>query len=290
MAKSDDFRVSKRTFIKSTVGIGGLAAASGVLAAAASPRQAFGQLLEAGIREDSALAKVKKDRVLRVGYSQTLPWFQRDPKTGNLEGIYWEVCERLGKELEVKVQYQEVSWANSTVGLRKGDYEIFGSSLFYTIPRALVASYVGPLWRKGRLVVTHKDWADRFKGPADFNRPDVTFSVIGGTSEEDWVKNTFPKAQILASTGQLAVALEPVRTKRAQLFASGDLDAILYAKRNPWAHVIDKDHPIGLTPNTWAIRYGDPEWKSFLDFWGNHLVTSGYMQEIYDKYVEKMLG
>ena len=103
MSTSDGFRVSKRTFIKSTVGIGGLAA-GGVLAAAASPRQAFGQLLEAGIREDSALAKVKKDRVLRVGYSQTLPWFQRDPKTGNLDGIYWEACERLGKELEVKVQ------------------------------------------------------------------------------------------------------------------------------------------------------------------------------------------
>ena len=276
--------------MKSAVGVAGLAAGGGLLSATGTPREALAQLLETGIREASVLAKVKKEGVLRVGYSQTLPWFQRDPRTGQLDGIYWEACERLVKELEVKAQYQEVSWANATVGLRKGDYDLFGSSLFYTIPRALVANYVGPMWRKGRLVVTHKDWAERFKGPDDFNRPDVIFSVIGGTSEEDWIKKTFPKAQILASTGQIAVALEPVRTKRAQLFAAGDLDAILYARRNPWAHVIDKDKPIGLTPNTWAVRYGDPEWKDFLDFWGEHLLTSGYMQEQYDKYVAKMLA
>lgn len=284
---SKAFNPSKRTLIKSAMGIAGLAGGS-VLAG--SPRTAAAQLLESGIREGSVLAKVKKEGVLRVGYSQTLPWFQRDARTGQLEGIYWEACERLAKELEVKVQYQEVSWANATVGLRKGDFDLFGSSLFYTVPRALVANYVGPMWRKGRLVVTHRDWAERFKGPDDFNHADVIFSVIGGTSEEDWIKKTFPKAQILASTGQIAVALEPVRTKRAHLFAAGDLDAILYARRNPWAHVIDKDKPIGLTPNTWAIRYGDPEWKDFLDFWGGHMLTSGAMQELYDKYVAKMLA
>ncbi len=290
MSRSKAFSDSKRTLIKSAMGMAGLAAAGGVVSAAATPRTAFAQLLEAGIREDSMLAKVRKQGVLRVGYSQTLPWFQKDAKTGQLDGIYWEVCERLAKELEVKPQYQEVSWANSTVGLRKGDFDIFGSSLFYTTPRALVASFVGPMWRKGRLVVTHKEWAERFRGPDDFNRADVTFSLIGGTSEEDWVKKTFPKAQILASTGQIAVALEPVRTKRAQLFAAGDLDALLYAKRNSWAHVINPDKPIGMTPNTWAIRYGDPEWKDFLDFWGEHLLTSGAMQELYDKYVQKMLA
>jgi polar amino acid transport system substrate-binding protein len=290
MSGSREFSDSKRTLIKSAVGIAGLAAAGGVVAAAGTPREAFAQLLEAGIREDSMLAKVKKQGVLRVGYSQTLPWFQRDAKTGQLDGIYWEVSERLAKDLEVKTQYQEVSWANSTVSLRKGDFDVFGSSLFYTTPRALVVNYVGPMWRKGRLVVTHKDWAERFKGPDDFNRADVIFSVIGGTSEEDWIKKSFPKAQILASTGQIAIALEPVRTKRAQLFAAGDLDALLYAKRNAWAHVINPDKPIGMTPNTWAIRYGDPEWKDFLDFWGGHMLTSGTMQELYDKYVHKMLA
>ena len=90
-------------------------------------------MLETGIREDSALAKIKKEGVMRVGFSQTGPWFYRDAKTGELGGIYKDAVERLAKELEVKVDWKEVTFANSTIGLRRGDYDLYGSSLTYTI-------------------------------------------------------------------------------------------------------------------------------------------------------------
>ena len=63
---------------------------------------------------------------------------------------------------------------------------------------------------------------------------------------------------------------EPVRAKKADVWMSGDSDVLLFAKRNPWAHVFDPDKPIDKRPNTWAVRYGDPEWKHFLDFWRVH--------------------
>ncbi len=43
--------------------------------------------------------------------------------------------------------------------------------------------------------------------------------------------------------------------------------------------VLDPDNSIGLTANTWAILYGDPAWKHFLDFWAQHVVNNGFMQE-----------
>jgi hypothetical protein len=52
--------------MKSAMGVAGLVA-GGIGASAITPRAAFAQLLEAGIREDSMLAKVKKQGVLRVG-------------------------------------------------------------------------------------------------------------------------------------------------------------------------------------------------------------------------------
>src|SRR3954447_3543992 len=39
-------------------------------------------MLETGVRDDSVLAKVRKESVLRVGYAQTGPWFYKDAKTG----------------------------------------------------------------------------------------------------------------------------------------------------------------------------------------------------------------
>jgi ABC-type amino acid transport substrate-binding protein len=280
---------SKRSAMKLALGVGGAAAATGLLANAGGIREAHAQMLESGIDSKSVLANLKKEGKLRVGYSQTVPWFQKSAKTGELTGIYYDVAQKLAAALEVEAEFQEVSWADSTVALRKGDFDVFGSSLFYTMPRALVVNYVGPMWHKGRLVLTHKDNADRFKSPADFNSADVTFSVNVGSAEENWVKSTYPDANIVTTSGNITLSAEPVRAKKADLWATGDLDAMLFARKNAsWAHIIQPETPIGLTANTWAIRYGDTAWKFFLDMWADHVMTSGYMQERYDHYLGEL--
>jgi len=283
-------KMSKRDFMKTMVGIGGVGVAANLIASAGSVKEAHAQILQSGISPDSVLAKIKKEGKLRLGYAQTPPWFQRDAKTNKLGGIYFDVAEKLAREIEVKLEWQEVAWANATIALRKRDFDVFASSLFYTMPRALVANYVGPLWRKGRLVLTHKEFAHRFKSAADFNSPDVIFSVNLGTAEENWVKVTYPKAKIITTSGQITLSAEPVRTKRAHLWAAGEEDCRLMAKRNSaWAVLVDGEHPIGLNPNTWAIRYGDPAWKQFLDFWTTTMFASGFVKERYDFWINKMI-
>jgi polar amino acid transport system substrate-binding protein len=283
-----DGRVSKRGFMKTALGLGGLA--TGAALGGGWLREAHAQLLESGIDPKSALARVKKDATLKVGYSQTPAWFYKDAKSNKLVGIYYDVAENFAKELEVKLDYQEVSWANATVGLRKGDFDVFVSSLFYTIPRALVVNYVAPMWHKGHLAIAHKDNAGRFKSAADFNKPDVTFSITVGTREEHVLKMLFPKAKIITTTGQIALSAEPVRTKKADLVVMGDLDILAFAAKNSWAHVVDEANPFGRGANTWAVRHGDPAWKFFLDMWADNMVESGFMQERFNYYKELLVG
>jgi ABC-type amino acid transport substrate-binding protein len=282
---NDHVNDGKRDFLRTAAVLG---AASGVLGAAITPREAMAQMLETGIRDDSSLAKVRKDGVLRVGYSQTGPWFYKDAKTGELGGIYKDAVERLAKEMEVKVEWKEVTFQNSTVGLRRNDYDLYGSSLTYTLARALVVDYVGPLWAKGSLVMVHKDNAGRFKTLADFNDPKVTFSVVAGGSEEPRIPVLFPKAKLITTAGQVVLAAEPVRAKKAEVWMSGDSDVLLFAKRNNWAHVFDPGTPIDKRPNTWAVRYGDSEWKHFLDFWATFMVVNGEMDRLFKHHMEKL--
>jgi ABC-type amino acid transport substrate-binding protein len=282
---------NKRGFLRGAATLG---AASGVLAAAGAamtPRAALAQVLETGVREDSTLTKIRKEGVLRVGYAQTGPWFYKDAKTGELGGIYKDVVDRLCRELEIKPDYKEVTWANSTVGLRRGDYDLFGSSLTYTIQRALVVNYIGPLYSKGSLLMIHKDNVGKFKTAADFNAPNVTFSVVAGGSEEPRIPILWPKAKLITTTGQVVLGAEPVRAKKADVWISGDVDVILLAKRNAdWAHVIDPGNPLDRRPNTLAIRYGDPEWKSFMDFYGRYLTINGEVERLLKHHVEKLGG
>lgn len=276
----------KRDFLKGAAMLG---AASGLVAAGAPPREALAQVLETGIRPDSVLAKIRKDGVLRVGYSQTGPWFYKDARTGDLGGIYKDVCDRLAKEIEIKLEYKEVTFANATVGLRRGDYDLYGSSLTYTMARALTVDYIGPLYSKGSLLLIHKDNAGRLKTAADLNDPGVTISVTAGASEEARIPVLWPKAKVVTTTGQVTLGAEPVRAKRADAWMSGDSDVLLFAKRNAnWAMVIEPDKPIDKRPNTWAVRYGDPEWKNFLDFWGAFVVVNGEMDRLFAHHMEKL--
>lgn len=282
---NDDVNDGKRDFLRTAAVLG---VASGVLGAATSPREAMAQMLETGIREDSSLAKVRKEGVMRVGYSQTGPWFYKDAKTGELGGIYKDAVDRLAKEMEVKVEWKEVTFQNSTVGLRRNDYDLYGSSLTYTLARALVVDYVGPLWAKGSLLMVHKDNAGRFKKPSDFNDPKVTFSVVAGGSEEPRIPVLFPNAKLITTAGQVVLAAEPIRAKKADVWMSGDSDVLLFAKRNNWAYVFDPSSPIDKRPNTWAVRYGDSEWKHFLDFWATFMVVNGEMDRLFKLHMEKL--
>ena len=281
---SDRRRNSKRDFLKGAALVGAAAGFAGAM----TPREALAQMLETGIREDSALAKIKKEGVMRVGFSQTGPWFYRDAKSGELGGIYTDAVERLAKELEVKVDWKEVTFANSTIGLRRGDYDLYGSSLTYTIPRALTVNYVGPLWSKGSLLLIHKDNAGRLKTAADVNDPSVRVSVTAGASEEGRIPVLWPKAKVVTTTGQVTLGAEPVRAKKAEVWMSGDSDVILFSKRNPWSAVIEPEKPIDKRPNTWAVRYGDPEWKQFLDMWATFLTVNGEMERLFKHHMEKL--
>jgi len=267
----------------------GVVAAGAIASLAVTPRPAMAQLLDSGIDPKSVLAKVKKGDALQVGYAQTPLWFFKDAKTGELRGVYKELVDMLASDLEMTVNWQEVSFANSTVGLRRGDFDLFGASGVYTIPRALVANFIGPLWSKGSLAIVRVEDAGKYKTTADLNSPDVTFSVSAGASEEQRMPQLFPKAKFISVTGQQAMAAEPVRTGRATVFVTGDSDALVLAKRNAnWAHIVDPAHPFDKRPNTWLIRHGDPEWKNFLDFWATYITGNGTVQRLYDKYLQEL--
>jgi polar amino acid transport system substrate-binding protein len=268
---------------------GAALAGAGIAATTGGIREAMAQVLESGIDPKSVLAKVKKGETLKIGYGQQALWFYKDPKTNEFRGVYKELCDALGRDLEMKVEYQEVVMANSTVALRKGDYDLFGSSAVYTVPRALAVNYVGPLWSKGSLAMIHKDNASKFKTAADLNSPDVTFSVNAGSSEESRLPQLFPKAKFIATAGQVAMAAEPVRTGRATVFVTGDSDALVLAKRNAsWAHLIDRENPFDKRPNTWMVRHGDEPWKNFLDMWATFQTVNGETQRLYDKYLAEL--
>ena len=276
---------SKRGFIRDAALLGGMASAFG---AAIAPQSAFAQTLERGISKDSTLAKILAAGVMRVGYAQTGPFFYKNAKTGELGGIYFDCATELAKQMGIKVEFKEVTFQNATVGLRRDDYDVFGSALTYTIARALVVDYIGPLYEIGSLLMVHKDNASKFKTLEDFNKPSVTFSVVSGGSEEPRIPILFPQAKLITTAGQAELGAEPVRAKKADVWMSSQVAVLLLAKRAGWAVAFEPQHPLDKRPSSWAVRYGDLEWKNFLDFWAGFMRTNGEMDRLLKLHVDKL--
>jgi polar amino acid transport system substrate-binding protein len=256
------------------------------------PGVAVAQEGDGGLDPNSVLSKTRKAGTLRMGYAQTAPWFYKDAKIGALQGIYFDVAEEMCKLLQVKSEYQETTFADSTLALRRGDYDVFVSSLTYTVPRATTVAFpTPPLWQRGSLALIHKDNVGRFKTMEDLNSSDVTIAVNTGTSAEAQQRRLFPKSKVLATTGQILTATEPVRTKRADAWLNGENDVVVFARKNAsWAAVLDEEHPFDKAPNTWAIRYGDPAWESFISGFCNYMITQGFVKQRYDYYMNQMLN
>ncbi len=276
---------NKRKFLKGAAVLGGVASALG---AAITPKAAFAQTLESGINKDSTLGKILSSGTLRVGYAQTGPFFYKNAKTGDLGGIYFDLATELAKQMNVKLEFKEVTFQNATIALRRNDYDVFGSALTYTIARAMAVDYIGPIYEVGSLLMVHKDNAGKFKTLADFNKPSVTFSVVSGGSEEPRIPILFPNAKLITTTGQADLGAEPVRAKKADVWMSSQVAVQLMARRTNWAAAFDPEKPIDKRPSSWAVRYGDLEWKNFLDFWAGFLRTNGETERLMKHHVEAL--
>jgi hypothetical protein len=83
---SDPVNTGKRDFLKGAANLGAVSGVIAAAGAAVTPREVLAQALETGVRDDSTLAKIRKEGVLRIGYAQTGPGSTRMPRPTSSAG------------------------------------------------------------------------------------------------------------------------------------------------------------------------------------------------------------
>ena len=241
--------------------------------------------------ETSTLTKIKKEGVMKVCYAQGSPESYKDPKTGEWLGVFVELANELGTWMKVKVQPVEVQWNTAVLALKRGDCDFFGSSFVYNAPRAMEVSFVTPFRAKGLNAIIRKDSKKNLKEISDLNNPNVTIAVGLGSREYETGKRLFPKAKFLALQIQSDVETLPP-TQR------GDSDVTILPIINinwwlqvpenaAWGKMAFPGQDFGNAPVGWAVRYGDQEWKDFLDQYVRWVAANDLVKHTYDEYMAK---
>jgi ABC-type amino acid transport substrate-binding protein len=241
--------------------------------------------------QQSTLDKVKNAGVLKVCLAQGSPDQYKDPKTGEWVGVMVDLLKELSTWMKVKLEPVEVQWNVAVLALKRGDCDLFGGSLIYNAPRAMEINYIRPFWAKGMNAVIRKDNPKGLKDPDGLNSDKVTLAAIVGSREHETARRLFPNAKILALQANADVQIiESVRR--------GDADAALLptitikwwlqvAENSAWAAMGFEGKDFGNAPNGWAIRYGDPDWKDFLDAFSGWVAANNVAVALYDDYLKR---
>ncbi|WP_046866669.1 transporter substrate-binding domain-containing protein [Microvirga massiliensis] len=223
---------------------------------------------EALAQQDQAIKRIKSEGVLRVGIADSAPFAIKNPATNAWEGFNVDMANDLAQSLGVKLQMVDASWATIINGLLSNQYDVLMASTYASPERAQSVVFTTTYITSGELILVHRD--SPYQKHEDLNQANVTFSVLGGTTNERTARARFPnaKVRVLTTDNQVAPVLE-VANKRAEANVADSNSARRFIRTNPEAPVrlLEPDREINQARRAYSVRPGEYHLLNFLNNW-----------------------
>lgn len=243
---------------------------------------------EGGVVGSSSLAdRVVKTNTLRIGYVVYPPALIKDPNTGELSGIMYDVVEAAAQNLSIKTEWaEEVGWGSMIEGLKTNRYDIIVTGLWPNSARAREAVFSIPVMYS---VVYPYARGEDTRFDADLSRlnsADVTLATIDGEMTTFIRDADYPntKTYALPQASSVSEALVGVTTGKADATFVELATARDFLKSNPGAIRQVGTTPIRTFENVFAVKRGE---DTFIAMWNTalkELIFDGSVRRAVEKY------
>ncbi|EJN10316.1 ABC transporter substrate-binding protein [Herbaspirillum sp. YR522] len=246
----------------------------------------LGSTLCAPAHAAGELDAITKRGELRIGYIPSPPGTNKDPATGELTGFYVEIAKSLAAQMNVKPVFVETTWANFVAGLQAKQFDMSIGATFATVKRAMAVDFSTPLFYLGSVAVVKAN-DNRFKTPADMNKPEIKIAVVQGTAAEDWVRQTMPNAKVTSlAGGNLTAGFMEVAAGRVDASFEDSFTAGRFVEQQPSTKVIFGDKPVFFLPIAWTVKKGNTELQEVISISIRNLILSNQMNTLVGKYLK----
>ena len=83
-----------------------------------------------------------KDNTLHIGYIIYPPLLEKDPNTGQFQGVSYDIVEAVAEKIGVETKWtEEVGWGTSLEGLKTNRYDVLGTQMWPNEERERVVSF-----------------------------------------------------------------------------------------------------------------------------------------------------
>jgi polar amino acid transport system substrate-binding protein len=233
----------------------------------------------------TVMEKVRTAGRIRASYLIYSPYFRKDPNTGKLSGIFYDVMEAIGKNAGLKIDWvEEVGYENIFSGLDSGRHDVFAGGLWPNSSRAQSGCFSTPVFFSLIKAWGRADDPRFTNNLGAINDPSVRVAMIDGAMEDIIAKTDFPRAQrvSLPQLSPFSQNLLNLTSKKADVtFAEPGIVKEFLATNPGTLRELAPQSPLRTFGNCLVLKKGEVDFKQFLDV--------AMMEVIYDGTVDRIL-
>lgn len=228
--------------------------------------------------------RILKEKSIKIGYIPSPPGTIKDPASGEIKGFYVEGVRYIFKTIGVEPVFVETTWANFAAGLQSGQFDLSMAGTFATVQRAAAVEFTKPIHYLGYSAIVKKG-DERFKTLADFNKEGIKIAVVQGGAGQEYVKESFPKATVVAlGTGNLTAPFVEVSAGRADVGIEDAWQARRYATAQPGVTDLFQENPYNLLPIAWSVKRGNQDLINFMNTSIDFMLLTGRWERMANAY------
>lgn len=239
------------------------------------------------------LDKIKKNKVIRVGYGGFPPYtIVNAAGTNNEDEVSGYSVDLINKiaslaEPEIQVEWVRFSWETIQTELMSGKFDMVADPVYQTVPRALEFSFTKPYAYFGIAVgVVRKD-DNRFQEFEDLDRSDIVISLAKGWTSTEYAEKNLskPELKIVPVTGDAFNQLDDVILGRADVALNDVPTVIQYVNaHSDKVKAVFLSAPPSSVPGGFVVNRKDKDLLQFLNTSIDILIANGDLKSIDEKW------
>jgi len=216
------------------------------------------------LSQESTLDRILANRTLRVCiWPDYFGISYRDPKTQQLSGIDIDMANSLGRELGVRVEFIDSSFARLIADVTEDRCDVAMFAIGITPARQEKLRFTKPHLASDIYAIALQS-NRRIKSWNDIDKPGTVVAVAKGTLHEAVMKEKL-KAASLKILDTPHAREQEVESGRADVFMTDFPYTQRMLKTTDWARLIKPDTTYHITPYAYALRHGDDRWHTRLE-------------------------
>ena len=239
--------------------------------------------------KESAFERIVRTGTIRCGYSIYPPQLSMDLNTHQLSGLAYDLMERMGKDLHLKIEWvEETTPATWIEGLHQRRFDVMCNPLWATTVRAPLILASQPVYYTAINAYARADDHRFDEGVTKANDPAYKIAVIDGSTAAAITRDSFPKAKTtsLPDISDFSQLLLEVSTGKADLTFSEAAQIVEFQKKNPKNNLqnLTPNRPVRLVRNAIMVDGDEHRLIAMLNLAIGNLHNDGFVDQLLDKY------